>query len=271
MVYFPSHSLSVPRPDVTVSAAMRELVSGSSLSLSCSIQPLSVDTSTTITSNWTTPGGRHDTVNGDSDTSPELVISSVETADSGVYTCSVIVTDSTGSQFILDSPLTVSIINITISKLKKVKEIVCFKHCYNLGICAELKVRVSAIYRPSPGEVPGELGPNDFTAGSDLTLRCSVEGHSGGLSYSWSVSGNPSTPPGCGSYCDIDTTSNTAVMSMGSSSTLVVGRPPLLSYYAGMYICTAIEPDRPGSRNSDDFSVSVVGEFIILYIYIRRG
>ena len=114
--YFPSHSLSVPRPDVAVSAAMRELVSGSSLSLSCSIQPLSVDTSTTISSNWTTPGGRYDRVNGDSDTSPQLVISSVETADSGVYTCSVIVTDSTGSQYILDSSLNISSINITVSK-----------------------------------------------------------------------------------------------------------------------------------------------------------
>ena len=111
-----SFILSVPRPVVAVSTAVRELVSGSSLSLSCSIQPLSVDTSTTISSNWTTPGGRHDRVNGDSDTSPQLVISSVETADSGVYTCSVIVTDSTGSQYVLDSPLTVSTINITVSK-----------------------------------------------------------------------------------------------------------------------------------------------------------
>ena len=114
--YFPSHSLSVPRPLVTVSAAVRELVSGSSLSLSCSIQPLSVDTSTTISSNWTTPGGRYDIVNNDSDTSPELVISSVETADSGVYICSVIVTDSTDSQNILDSPLNISTINITVRK-----------------------------------------------------------------------------------------------------------------------------------------------------------
>ena len=108
--------LSVPRPVVMISASVRKPVSGSSLSLSCSIQPLSVDTSTTITSNWTTPGGRHDTVNDDSDTSPQLVISSVETADSGVYTCSVIVTDSTGSQYVLDSPLTVSTINITVRK-----------------------------------------------------------------------------------------------------------------------------------------------------------
>ena len=111
-----SFFLSVPRPIVAVSAAMRKLVSGSSLSLSCSIQPLSVDTSTTISSNWTTPGGRYDTVNDDSDTSPQLVIPSVETADSGDYTCSVIVTDSTDSQFILDSPINISTISITVSK-----------------------------------------------------------------------------------------------------------------------------------------------------------
>ena len=108
---------------------------------------------------------------------------------------------------------------------------------------------VSAIYTLVPGEVPGELGPNDFTAGSDLTLRCSVEGHSGGLTYSWSVTGNPSTP-GCTS-CGID---------VGSSSTLVVGRPPLLSYYAGNYTCTVTEDGRSASKNSDVFLVNVVGE-----------
>ena len=124
---------------------------------------------------------------------------------------------------------------------------------------------VRAIYRPVPGEAPGELGPNDFTAGSDLTLNCSVEGHSGGLSYSWSVTGNSSTPPWCGSDCDIDTTSNIAVMSMGSSSTLVVGRPPLLSYYAGNYTCTVTEDGRSGSENSDVFLVNVVGEFLAFF------
>ena len=112
---------------------------------------------------------------------------------------------------------------------------------------------VSAIYRPAPEEVPGELGPNDFVAGSELTLKCSVEGHSGGLSYSWSVTGNPSTP-GC-TGCGIDTTHTP----MGSSSTLVVGQP-LYSYYAGNYTCTVTEDGGSASENSDVFLVNVVGE-----------
>ena len=124
---------------------------------------------------------------------------------------------------------------------------------------------VSAIYTPAPGEVPGELGPNDFTAGSDLTLRCSVEGHSGGLSYSWSVTGNSSTPGCYPGGCDIDTMSNIAVMSMDDSSTLVVGRPPLLSYYAGNYTCTVTEDGRSASENSDVFLVNVVGEFLAFF------
>ena len=123
------------------------------------------------------------------------------------------------------------------------------------------------MYRPSPGEVPGELGPNDFTAGSDLTLRCSVEGHSGGLTYSWSVTGNTSTPGCTAGGCDIDTTSNRAVMSTGSSSTLVVGMPPLLSYYAGNYICTVTEDGRSTSENSDVFLVNVVGELLSCLLF----
>ena len=104
---------------VTVSATSRSLVSGSSLNLSCFIQPLSGDTSITILSNWTTPAGREDRVNDNNDASPELVISSVQTADSGDYTCSVIVTDTTGSQYIImDSPLVISTISITVRKEK---------------------------------------------------------------------------------------------------------------------------------------------------------
>ena len=111
---------------------------------------------------------------------------------------------------------------------------------------------VSAVYTPAPGEVPGELDLNQFTAGSLLNLTCSVEGHSEGLSYSWSVSGNPSTP-GCYS-CYTDTLSTT--------SALIVGKPLLYSYYAGNYTCTVTETGRPNSMNSDNFTVTVDGEFI---------
>ena len=116
---------------------------------------------------------------------------------------------------------------------------------------------VSALYEP-PGEVPGELGRNEFTAGSNLILNCSVEGHSGALSYMWSLTGNPSTPSGCGSKCNIDTSSAT--------STLVVGYPELLSYHAGDYTCTVSESGRSNSGNSHTFPVNVVGEPIVFVI-----
>ena len=111
---------------------------------------------------------------------------------------------------------------------------------------------VSAIYTPAPGEVPGELGPNDFTAGSDLTLNCSVEGHSKGLTYSWSVTGNPSTPTGCYG-CNIDTSSTT--------SSLVVGKPSLHSFHAGNYTCHVSETGKPDSSNNGNFCVAIFGEF----------
>ena len=112
---------------------------------------------------------------------------------------------------------------------------------------------VSAIYTSAPGEAPGELGPNDFKAGSRLTLKCSVEGYSGGLSYSWSVTGNPSTP-GCYS-CNIGTSSTTSL--------LVLGR--LHSFDAGNYTCDVSETGRPASSNSGNFSVTIFGEFYFRY------
>ena len=119
---------------------------------------------------------------------------------------------------------------------------------------AELNVTVSAVYRPAPGEAPGELGPTEFTAGSELTLNCLAQGNSSELSYRWSVSGNPSTP-GC-TGCDIDLSSTT--------STLTVGKPPLYSYYAGVYTCTASETGRFDSGTSYDFTVTVVGKHIAI-------
>ena len=119
---------------------------------------------------------------------------------------------------------------------------------------------VSAVYRPAPGEAPGELGPNKFTAGSRLSLNCLVLGNSGVVSYSWSVSGNPSTT-GC-TGCDID------IPSPPTTSTLTVGKPQLYSYYAGVYRCTASEDGSFGSVNSANFTVNVVGKHIF-YIYIH--
>ena len=127
-------------------------------------------------------------------------------------------------------------------------------------IYTELNVTVSALYEPAPGEVPGELGPNQFTPGSDLTLNCLVEGHSGALSYTWSLTGNPSTS-GCYS-CSIDISSTT--------STLVVGRPTLLSYYAGNYSCTVSEIGRPASSNRDNFSLTVIGELTYNIMFLSQ-
>ena len=117
---------------------------------------------------------------------------------------------------------------------------------------------VSAVYRPAPGEVPGELGPNEFTAGSELTLNCLAQGNTGVVSYRWTVSGNSSTP-GC-TGCVIDLPSTT--------STLAVGKPPLYSYYAGVYRCNASEAGRSESSNTYDFLVSVIGKFNGCYVIL---
>ena len=93
-----------------VTASERELVSGSPLSLSCSILPPFVDTSITISLHWTTPGGRHDTDN------TTLVMSSVMSADSGVYICSAIASDSSGSQYVVDSEEDMDTVSILVSK-----------------------------------------------------------------------------------------------------------------------------------------------------------
>ena len=121
---------------------------------------------------------------------------------------------------------------------------------------AELNVTVNADYRPAPGEAPGELGPNEFTAGSELTLNCLAQGNSSELSYRWSVSGNPSTPDCENNGCDLDLSS--------TISSLAVGKPPLYSYYAGVYTCTASETGRFDSGNSYDFTVTVVGKHLAI-------
>ena len=99
-----------------VSAIESELVSGSPLSLTCSIQPSSVDTPTTLMSSWTAPNSVYNTVNAVNATSVELMLSSVETADSGIYTCSVRVADSSGSEYVVGSEPVTDSVNIVVSK-----------------------------------------------------------------------------------------------------------------------------------------------------------
>ena len=112
---------------------------------------------------------------------------------------------------------------------------------------------VNEVYIPAPGENPGRSRPNEFTAGSKLKLNCAVEGNSGNLSYQWLVKDNISTEGCDDNNCTIDLSSTT--------STLTLGNPPLLSYYAGNYTCNVSETGRPTAHNSDEFSVNVVGEF----------
>ena len=102
-------------------------------------------------------------------------------------------------------------------------------------------------YTAAPGEDPGELGPNGFTAGSVLKLICMAQGSSGDLTYSWSVAGNPDPPPDC--TCRIDTTPTTPTMRVGLL---------LHSFRAGTYTCTVSEIGRPNSENSEEFPVVVV-------------
>ena len=113
---------------------------------------------------------------------------------------------------------------------------------------SEVNVTIIPNYIPAPGEDPGELGPNEFTAGAVLSLTCMAQGASEDLTYSWSVAGTPDTPSDCG--CDIDTT---------PTVTLEVG-PLLQSFRAGTYTCTVSETGRSSSGSSDDFTVMFVGE-----------
>ena len=105
-------SPSVPRLVINVSAS--EAVFGSSLNLYCFITwTSSVDTPTTLMSSCTAPNSRDNVGN---DTSVELMISSVETADSGDYICSATPTDSSDSVYVVDSEPATDTVSITISK-----------------------------------------------------------------------------------------------------------------------------------------------------------
>ena len=116
---------------------------------------------------------------------------------------------------------------------------------------------VSANYTTASGDNPGQLGPNEFIAGSALSLNCIVQGSSSeGLNYTWSVMGNPDTT-GCES-CSI---------ASSTTFTLTLGIPALTSYYAGVYTCTVSESGRPDS-SSDNFTVAVLGNGTIRCLII---
>ena len=112
---------------------------------------------------------------------------------------------------------------------------------------------ITANYTPAPGEDPDDLGPDEFTAGSILTLYCTVQGKSGTLSHERSVTGNPDTS---------DRRSCYIVGSQPHSFTLRLAQEALNSYHAGIYTCMVSEIDRDDSGNSDDFNVTVVGEIM---------
>ena len=107
---------SVPSPVVTVSVMESVLVSGSPLSLICSIHQshTSVTTPTYAVFSWNAPN--NGTVNAVNDTSVKLKISSVMTADSGDYICSVTLTDSSSSMYIIDSEPVTATVSIIVSK-----------------------------------------------------------------------------------------------------------------------------------------------------------
>ena len=98
----------------TVFPIQSVLLSGSSLSLICSVQPHnSVNTPTNVIYSW--DGPNTDTVSTVDDTSV-LMISNVVTSDSADYNCSVTLTDSTDSMYIIDSEPDTATANVIVSK-----------------------------------------------------------------------------------------------------------------------------------------------------------
>ncbi len=200
-----------------------------------------------------------------------LDIASLQTADTGDYTCSASVTDSSGSEYVMDSEEVTNTVSITVSKygewggLYHIAVVcMCASHASVCVQCeapsyghasfiaippTELNITVIPDYITALGEPPGGLAADRFTAGSVLSLTCMALGGSGDLTYSWSTQGNPPLPSGCGA-CALPI-SNTAILALG---------PPLYSYYAGTYTCTVSESGRPSSGNSDSYTVTVVGE-----------
>ena len=113
---------TVPRPMVAVSGTSDGTVleSGSSLKLSCSIQPqrmIHVDTSSIIMSRWSAPSSQYSRDGAANASTVALSIPSVDTADSGAYTCTASVSDSSGSGYVVASEEVMETVRIIVSEL----------------------------------------------------------------------------------------------------------------------------------------------------------
>ena len=99
-------------------------------------------------SSWDAPSSEYDRDNPANASSVVLDIASLQTADTGDYTCSASVSDSSGSGYVMDSEEVTDTVSITVSKWGEWEDLhymhirtcmcahVC-KHCLN--VCA-LKV-----------------------------------------------------------------------------------------------------------------------------------
>ena len=111
----------VPRPIVAISGVSnsRVLELGSSLELTCSIQPQGVeyvDTTTIIMSNWSAPSIQYSKNNPPNNSIVSVNIPNVGIADDGSYRCIASVFDSSGSEYIVASKGAMDIVIIHISK-----------------------------------------------------------------------------------------------------------------------------------------------------------
>ena len=67
----------------------------------------------------------------------------------------------------------------------------CCTHRILYFFLTELNVTISAKYTPASGEDPGELGPNEFRAGTTLSLNCIVQGNGGDVYIYMVCDGEP--------------------------------------------------------------------------------
>ena len=106
---------------MTVSGASDGTVleSGSSLELTCSIQPQGVghvDTISTIMSRWSAPSSQYSRDSAANASTVALSIPNVVTADSGAYTCTASVSDSSDNGYVVDSVEEMESISVTVSE-----------------------------------------------------------------------------------------------------------------------------------------------------------